>query len=351
MPADDKTTHRLKNLRLTRIALVDQGANPFADVMLLKRDDVGDPLAYLCEPLAKVEELEAASFDEALAETEGRMKAWEIMDQVHPLMDALHQSVRSIFEAETGDSRKSKLRESVGQFLKEVKARLSEIGKSKIAPAELATLKQTVLSRKGGEPMTTEEKAQFDKLTKSVEALTAKVEAQATTEEELRKRLAGVKPEVAPDESPVQAHQLQKLDADTQQAVDKIADENSTLRKELKKVQQERAVDVEAIRITKAYPNLNDDPRKWAEMMLKFEPDSEDRKTIEKMLETNNANVTDLIKATGTDRRNENQDGEAFTQLQRKAQEIQKSGKPMTEAWDMACEQNPQLAAQYREER
>ena len=121
----------LKQLRISRVSLVDKGANPGARIVLWKRDE---PRWFtdIAGPLLKMEDMEPVTFDQALAESESYAKTWEMMDAIHPLMESLRSSVRSIFEHSKGDERKAKLGESVKQFLTEMKARLDPITKAQM---------------------------------------------------------------------------------------------------------------------------------------------------------------------------------------------------------------------------
>lgn len=194
--------------------------------------------------------------------------------------------------------------------------------------------------------------------------LTAKIDTQGTEfqknldtlkaeNEELRKRLAGTPPE--PDKTPLTKGDLEALSTTSRKAVEKQATELKEAREQIAKISTERAIDQEQSRIEKKYPNISDEARPFAEMLLTFEPESGDRKRIEKMLEINNLKIGDVTTPLGSDARgDQGTDGDAFAQLTVKAHEIQKSNADVSdgEALDMAFKQNSELAATYhREER
>lgn len=353
---DDKKLYKLTDLVIGKIDLVDSPANPGARVVLFKRADEESAADFICEPVLKAEDAEAASFDEALAETEGRAKAWEVMDQIHPLMDALHNSVMSIYESEKGDSRKSKLKESVAQFLKETKSRLSEIGKAKITANQITKIQADIQRRKEGEDMDEKEVQKLidAAVEKATQPLTEKLTTLTTENESMRKRLAGVAPSVEPDKTPVTKADLEKLDPASREAVEKAVSDAKDLREKVAKMEHEHAVAVEAIRIEKKYPNLPEDPKQAAADLLSIPAENtEARERFEKRLEMANTAVEKAITPYGIDGNpNQPEGGDAFTKLQKQQHEIMKAQKiPATEAWDMACTQNPELAAEYKEER
>jgi len=345
----------LSELKIRKTDLVDAGANPGANVVLFKRDGE-DAAAWIAEPLRKADEAEAASFDEALAETEGRAEAWRVLDQVYPLMEALGKSIGSIFEAESGTTRKSKLKESIGQFVKEVGDRLGQIAKARIPATELAKLTKAATvhkdtKRKEGTDM---DEAQVQALLdaaieKATKPLTEKLGTLNDENEKLRKRLAGVAPTAEPDTTPVTKADLELLAPASRKAVEKQATENAELRQEVQKIKHDHAISTEAARIEKLYPNLPEDPRQAAEDYLAL-PTDESRARFNKRCEMANLNVTESIGVQGFDTRNS--DGtDPYQELQKKAHEIQKAeGGTHTNAMNTALERNPDLALQLEGE-
>jgi len=348
----------ITDLQIDKIDLVDVPANSGARVVLFKRDSNSgdqDAAEFLCEPLLKDEHEEARSFDEALAETEARMKVWEIMDEVHPLVDALHSSLRSIYENEAGQPLKAKLKASVTQFVKEIKTRLSTIGKSSITASDIAKCQATLKNRKEGKPMpkqTIEDQltSLMEKLDKQGTEFQKKLDTLTTENDELRKRLAGTPPE--PDRTPLTKADLEALSATSREAVVKQATELKDAREQITKINSERALDREESRIEKKWPNISDEPREWAKLILKFDADSDERKRLEKMLEINNLKISGLTTPLGSDAGGNQDADEAYPQLVAKAVEIRKNNAKLSEAeaLNLACEQNPGLYKIYQEE-
>lgn len=122
---------KLKNLHVTKVDFVDEGANPRADIKLFKRKgpgtaDTGDPPGSIMgkiagglssvfkRPKGPVEKGEASSFKEALGE-EGREK---VLDEIWTVCYALQRSLGSIIsdrELEVAETLE-KLNESAGEF-------------------------------------------------------------------------------------------------------------------------------------------------------------------------------------------------------------------------------------------
>ncbi len=122
---------KLKNLHVTKVDFVDEGANPRADIKLFKRKgpgtaDAGDPPGSIMgkiagglsgvfkRPKGPVEKGEASSFKEALGE-EGREK---VLDEIWTVCYALQRSLGSIIsdrELEVAETLE-KLNESAGEF-------------------------------------------------------------------------------------------------------------------------------------------------------------------------------------------------------------------------------------------
>jgi hypothetical protein len=349
--------HLLTDLEISKIDLVDNPANPGAQVVLFKSAKGADAAAaeHLCAPLLKAEDLESASFDEALAETEGRMKAFEVMDQVHPLMGALHDSVRSIFEAETGDARKAKLRESVQQFLKEIRSRLSEIGKSQMSAADIEKF-EAAIKRKEGETDMDEKQVQEligAAIEKATKPLTEKLTTLTTENESLRKRLAGVAPVKEPDTTPVTKADLERLNPADREAVEKQATALQKANEEIAKLQVERAIDLEERRIEKQYPHLPEEYREAAKDLLSIPAENTAaRERFEKRLEMANKGARELVTPHGVDVHKTADGKDPLVELQKKADEIVAKGNlSPVEAFEMAQQQNPELMAAIEEER
>lgn len=122
---------KLKDLHVTKVDFVDEGANPRADIKLFKRKgpgtaDAGDPPGSIMgritgglsgvfkRPKGPVEKGEASSFREALGE-EGREK---VLDEIWTVCYALQRSLGSIIsdrELEVAETLE-KLSESAGEF-------------------------------------------------------------------------------------------------------------------------------------------------------------------------------------------------------------------------------------------
>ena len=107
--------HFLRNLRVQWLSAVPEGANPGAEVMLIKereREDNAGALRPIIEaafagPMAK--EDKPQSFDQALQNEEIRRQWWA-------LQDALRESVVSIINSDNPD-KGALLRETIGQFV------------------------------------------------------------------------------------------------------------------------------------------------------------------------------------------------------------------------------------------
>lgn len=343
-----KTPTELRKLQINRVSLVDAGANPGANIVLFKRDpkaitkSMSDDILTPIRKAMDGEMEQPATFDDALAEMEGRAKAWQVMDEIYPLTDAYRNSVCSIYEHAKGDERKTKLKESTTQFLSEMKTRLSEIAKSKNKEGDMdaAEIKKLL------DPLT----AQVTEANKAIATLKSALDTEKAANEELRKRLAGSPP--PPDTTPVTKADLLKMDAATREIVEKAMSELAKSREEVAKLQADGILTFETQRIEKEFRTLPGDPKDYAKLVLKFEAGSEERKAVEKLLAEANQGGELMLTDHGTTIR-KNQDGDPVAKLHAKAAEIRKASPRMTaaEALQQAYAESPELRAEIEEER
>jgi hypothetical protein len=411
----------LRKLKINRVSIVDRGAGEGVQIELFKRDPE-KCIDHVVTPLVKAAEEPPASFDEALAETEGRAQAFQIMDSMFPLFDALQTSVREIYAELKGDDRKSKLKTSVNQFVRELKTRLTEIAKAqtktedgkdypdaayayvpdaskpstwKLRLWESPEVKETprqvgmavaALGPKGFRGQTVKipvadlpkvkrrvraawkkvhdagdklpailkgEEGQIDMTDDQFEELLNTVKTQGESITALTKRLNAASGQTDPPPDPANATvvDLEKVNTEVRADVKKTMDENASLRKEIDKLNHEQAVDREANRISTTYPNVSEDPRELAETLLKFDPDSRERKQFESLIDKNNRVVTGITSTLGVTAASE-QGADAYQKLTKSAQEIAKRDSiSLVEAFDVAKRENADAWAEYQTER
>jgi hypothetical protein len=90
---------RLTKLRLDEISLVDVPANPGAEILIAKRD-----------------EAQAMTFDEALRDTTARERMWRAMEGFNDALSALRRSVETIIEDPGVTDKAAAIRDSAEQF-------------------------------------------------------------------------------------------------------------------------------------------------------------------------------------------------------------------------------------------
>lgn len=335
----------LRRLRISRVSLVDKGANQGAHVVLFKRAGI-EAVIRKMEDMSGEEP--AATFEENIAEMEGYQKADEALSQLWPATDTLRQTIMGIFEHHKGDERKTMLKDAVTQYLAHCKERLAEITKRSAG--------------KEGDEMTAEDikklleplAAQIASANESIKTLKADLDKSRTENDELRKRLAGVKPADQPDTTPVTKADLSKLDADSREAVQKALDESKTLREQVAKLQADAELTLEVNRITKQYPAIAEgDATKYAKLLLKQAKGSDEREAVEKLMSAANESGEAILRDNGTTiQKGYSRDGDPMVKLHKSADEIRQANPRMSRADAMqeAYRRNPELAAQIREE-
>lgn len=335
----------LRNLRIKRVSLVDVGANQAADVVLFKAHPI-----HAC--IRKLDGMSgdepAASFDENIAEMEGYAKADEAMCELWPATDVLRSTIRGIYETVKGDDRKAKLKEAIGQYVAHVKEKLAEIAKGIKAGKE------------GAETMDAELKKQLDELNariaksdESLKTLAAEALAVRTENDELRKRLAGIKPEEKPDTTPVTKADLSKLDSASRETVEKMFKRLEDSEARVSKLQYDGELALETQRIEKQYRSIPEEPaREYAKLLLKHAKGSEERATIEKLMEAANLGANEILSERGTAMR-KSADGDPMVKINKAAAELRKADPKLSQidALEMAYQQNPELAREIEEER
>lgn len=339
----------LRKLRINRVSLVDKGANPGAHVVLFKRS--GDVDTCIRKMQDMTGEEPAATFDENISEMEGYQKADEAMSELWPATDTLRHTIMGIFEKSKGDERKGLLKEAIAQYLAHCKEKLAEIAKRDPAEKEDEYVMDAELKKQLDALA-----AQMKEANGAITTLKADLDKSRTENEELRKRLAGIKPDDKPDTTPVTKADLSKLDTESREAVQKALDESKALREQVTKLQADAALTLEVNRITKQYGAIAEqDAIGYAKLLLKHAKDSDERKAVEKLLDAANKSGEEIMREHGTSLQKSygGRDGDPMVKLQKSADEI-RAANPKYSAVDAlqeAYRRNPELAAQIEEER
>lgn len=186
----------LRAIKLNELSLVNSPANPHAVVTLFKCADDATRKDYdecAPSPVQVVEEIQALSFDEVLAEDRAREAASRVRYNIWEQWHALQRS----FETIAGDdevepaTKITQMQESLRQFissLSEESKTISEaVTKSISAVPALAALLTKAGTSEGDVPMTDAEKKALADLQKQVESLTKKLEAATSASEDAKK--------------------------------------------------------------------------------------------------------------------------------------------------------------------
>ena len=121
--------HRLKNLRLDEISLVDRPANALSKISIWKRDtqtaiEKADrqPIVDLCK--SAFDGQMSTDFRQALSDEMERQRLFEVEEELFPLMDALRESTQTSAINMTGEDRDQQIRDNVEAFLSAVRSRI-----------------------------------------------------------------------------------------------------------------------------------------------------------------------------------------------------------------------------------
>lgn len=381
---------KLKGLKIKRVALVDEGANPDAHIRFAKRNDPEPPAdkpgdqeqdasfaKRIIDAIAKafgisqaVEKADAQTFSEAQDAQKWQKVASEAMDTTYLFME----SVRSILyddEAESAD-KEQKMRQSIKEFAAAFETATTSWARGK--SAEIKTEEAVVLAIKRNilkglqddpgiqEPETTP--AQPPETTPTVKGIKAPATAKGDTDmqfdttkmtpeeiatlEDLQKRFGQQedKPADAPAAQPAEG----KPSEEVSKSLAAVQAELETLRK-FKTDAEER----EIVAIAKKYELLGKKPEELAPVLKSMKQLGEDQyNSFIAMLDSNldaleKSNAFSEIGKRGA---GDNTSG-AWGKIEAAATEIVKNkpGTTWEQAIDIACTTNPQLLEDYEKAR
>lgn len=322
---------KLKSLMINRVALVDAGSNPEADIVLFKRKE--ETPAPVTEPVVKT------TFNEVLEAQKFREVVWDLCSMTYDLETAIASSLYA-----DGD-RAAEIKTSVKQFSAAVDAALESWLEGKpVNKRELQELQKRLTERisKLADKEQTEMKIDITKLTDDEKAElrkelgvpeaapVAKVEP---TEEEILKtlpeaaRLMIVKAQTTADEA--------KKEAAEAVAKQKVADE-ARERVELEK------------RVNDEFPHL---PGTMDEKVIALRAAVNTPHLMTMLKAGNAAAESALLKANG-EKPNTTTGGSAYSKLQTLAKALLEKGevKTIEAGFAKAAQDNGALYAQYKDE-
>lgn len=310
-------TTRLKNLVITKVALCPKGQNPEANIVFFKsQEPTPNPASDKVE-LGTDGKVAKETFDNiANTPMRQRFSAWnKAVECFDVLREALATSV--LYPSSSDPIDGNEVNTTLKQFTGAVKAALA--------------------------PVTKEDSVDYSKM--SQEELVA----------ELTKRDAAN----APKEGTVTKEQLEALPAEVKKMIE---DQNALIAKaqadaaaaqDAARVEKEAREKVEAIKKGKeTYPNLpGSDDEKGVIVQSLNKMDEASRKVFEQVLKAGDEAVkTSTLKVEGDDHAHGTDT--AYDRLMGFAKEIQKAQPVLTEAqaFDQACQKNPDAYAEYRRE-
>jgi hypothetical protein len=312
---------KLKNLIVNRVALVDAGANPAADIVLFKRKSV-----------------QKATFSEVLEAEQFREVVYEVCNMTYTLQDAIWSSLYA-----DGD-RAEEIRTSVKQFSDAVEQALSlwlngkTVAKQQNLPDTLAKIRERL------ESLTQEDEMPIDVTKLSEEE---KVE--------LRKALGITEaPAPAPAPTPAPEDVMKSLPKEARELIEKAQTDAAAAKKSADEAiakQRESDERVERMRLEKRiadeFPNL---PGTTDEKVAALKA-ANGNEQLEKMLKAGEAAVAKaLLTEKGSSRPSTSTS--ALEKIHQMADELVTKGTVKNRAQGVAkiAASNPELYRQYREE-
>ena len=379
---------RLKALKVTKVALVDQGANPDAHIVLFKRDQTlarGTPPRAKKRRLTKIDGDEPLTTDEILTRQREQERLWREWWEVQ---DAFRTSIESIGRNAEEAERPLLLRQSIEEFVARAVPLLEAMGMVEKAQPLLDDIQAVAKGRKkkhttamkhlSGALLTLENILRTEEtmatvdhtaLEKQLAELTQQVEGLQTEKAELAKRNQALEEEAAKQresDDPAAKRQaaLAKMDPETralfeeQEVIQKAHAER--IEKAEAEAQREREVRQKQEAITKArtYTALPINPDDHYSIFMKLDNaialDSEDRDKLYTILKSANEMAVQAgifqERGSGGDDLNTNDTAEA--QVQKMArQKIEKNADlSLNDAIAEVMRDEPTLYAQYRRE-
>ena len=377
---------KLKGLKIKRVALVDEGANPDAHIRFAKRNDPEPPAdkpqdieqeagfaKRLIEALAKafginqpVEKADAQTFSEAQDAQKWQKVASEAMDTTYLFME----SVRSILYDDEAQSteKEQKMRQSIKEFASAFEAATTNWAKGKSAEIEaeeavVLSIKRNIL--KGlqedpdvSPPTPTQEPAPTPKGEETPPIAKGDTDMQFDTTkmtpeeiatlEDLQKRFGQQedKPADAPAAQPAEG----KPSEEVSKSLAAVQAELETLRK-FKTDAEER----EIVAIAKKYELLGKKPEELAPVLKSMKQLGEDQ--YNGFIAMLDSNLDALEKSNAFSEIGKRGAGDttngAWGKIEAAATEIVKNkpGTTWEQAIDIACTTNPQLLEDYEKAR
>jgi len=336
---------KLKELEIEEGSLVDKGANPLAHVVLFKRDK-SKSLVERVKDFVKG----AMTFDQVRDSQDARREWWE-------LTDAFSTSVRSIID-ENPDNAVELMMQSAVQFVEAVKPLIPQLegtdvylrAQGVVTAVEAAMEGETDIAKKLSDAIQ-EPDGTGSPEGKEVEKMTLDEILKGLPEEQRKVIQAELdkKEESVEKEDPVE--KKEDLPEDVRKRIEETEKRNTELEKRLNE-QIEKAEIAEFVAKAKTYPNLpNMKPDEFGPVLRKLSK-VEGYDKLEAILEATNKALEDseLMKVKGEDGGDAS---DAYSQLEKKAEELQKADSKLTkeQAFNKACEANPDLYAEYKAER
>lgn len=379
-------TTKLKGLKIKRVALVDEGANPDAHIRFAKRNE--DPQAHqepaqaegqddrsigkrLIDAIAKafgvdVNKADAQTFSEAQDAHKWEKVASEAMNTMYLLMD----SIRSILyddEADTG-SKKQKMQQSITEFAAAFETAIPAWAEGKSAEikaeeAVILTIKRDILKALQADSEVAPEQpdpsaAPADKSEPGEETptvtkgetdmkfdTTKMTPEERATFEDLSKRF-GI--EEKPEETP--APEAPETDPVSKGIAPEIKEELEALRKYKADAEERAFVD-----LAKKYELLGKKPEELAPVLKGMKQLGEEQYNGFLSMLDSNLEALEKSNAFGEiGKRGSQEDGNgSWSKIEAAAAEIMKNkpGTTRAQAIDEACTAHPELLAEYEKSR
>lgn len=335
--SDEKKIFDLKDLKLEEVSLVDEGANPGAEIMLFKRHSKKSFLDKLKGKFEKDAEL--------FEEVEGKQDAFNAMwDMFNSFQDSIH----SILNDDEVEDKKSLVSESLGQFNEALSNALTKGGqhmptKSKMQKAEDDELDATKKTEHEDEiaqmKADHEEEMAAMKTEHEDEMKAKKVEGEDDKDETSKAE--------DEDEDDKEATKAQKAFS---KKLDELAKSNADLTSRLAK-SDERVEVAKFEKMADVYDFVPVTKQKLAQLLRHVSKANDDELygTLETVLGASSEAQSALTKVMGTPLTNSS--GTASTAFYTKAAEIQKDeGVSKQKGVQLAKQRNPEMWTAMRKE-